>query len=43
MTAGSISVDGTTVFSSYRGKGGKAEKRELPRPLYKITSTEMFI
>ena len=43
MTAGSISVDGTTVFCSYRGKGGKAEKRELPRPLYKITSTEMFI
>ena len=30
MTAGSISVDGTTVFYSYRGKGGKAGKRELP-------------
>ena len=32
MTAGSISVDGTTDFYSYRGKGGKAGKRELPRP-----------
>ena len=32
MTAGSISVDGTTVFYSSRGKGGKTGKRELPRP-----------
>ena len=34
MTAGSISVEGTAVFYSYRGKGGKTGKRELPRPAY---------
>ena len=34
MTAGSISADGTTVFYSYRGKGGKTGKRELPRPAF---------
>ncbi len=33
MTAGSISVDGR-IFYSYRGKGGKTGKRELPRPAY---------
>ena len=34
MTAGSISVEGEVVFYSYRGKGGKAGKRELPRPAF---------
>jgi integrase/recombinase XerD len=34
MTAGSIEVEGGTVFYSYRGKGGKTGKRELPRPAY---------
>jgi integrase len=32
MTAGSIEIAGATVFYSYRGKGGKTGKRELPRP-----------
>jgi integrase/recombinase XerC len=34
MTAGSISFEGGTVFYSYRGKGGKTGKRELPRPAF---------
>ena len=33
MTAGSINVDGR-VFYTYRGKGGKTGKRELPQPAY---------
>ena len=33
MTAGSISVE-DRVYYSYRGKGGKAGKRELPQPAY---------
>ena len=33
MTAGSISVE-DRVFYTYRGKGGKAGKRELPQPAY---------
>jgi site-specific recombinase XerD len=34
LTAGDISVEGETAFYSYRGKGGKAGRRELPRPAY---------
>ena len=34
MTAGSMEVAGETVFYSYRGKGGKTGKRELPRPAF---------
>jgi len=34
LTAGGISVDGDTAFYSYRGKGGKRGRRELPRPAY---------
>src|SRR3954454_17481751 len=34
MTAGSISDEGGAVFYSYRGKGGKTGKRELPGPAY---------
>jgi integrase/recombinase XerC len=34
LTAGDISVEGDTVFYSYRGKGGKRGRRELPRPAY---------
>jgi site-specific recombinase XerD len=33
MTAGSISVE-DRVYYTYRGKGGKAGKRELPQPAY---------
>ncbi|HVA84736.1 MAG TPA: tyrosine-type recombinase/integrase, partial [Candidatus Saccharimonadales bacterium] len=34
LTAGDLSVEGETVFYSYRGKGGKTGRRELPRPAY---------
>jgi integrase/recombinase XerC len=34
LTAGDISVEGDTAFYSYRGKGGKRGRRELPQPAY---------
>ena len=34
LTAGDISIDDETAFYSYRGKGGKRGRRELPRPAY---------
>src|SRR6266545_4673112 len=34
LTAGDISLDGETAFYSYRGKGGKRGRRELPKPAY---------
>jgi site-specific recombinase XerC len=34
LTAGDISLEGETAFYSYRGKGGKGGRRELPRPAY---------
>src|SRR5919109_173449 len=34
LTAGDISVEDDTAFYSYRGKGGKRGRRELPRPAY---------
>jgi site-specific recombinase XerD len=34
LTAGNVSIEGETVFYSYRGKGGKRGRRELPRPAY---------
>jgi integrase/recombinase XerC len=34
LTAGDISLDGETAFYSYRGKGGKRGRRELPRPAH---------
>ena len=34
LTAGSISIEGVTVYYTYRGKGGKTGKRELPRPAF---------
>ena len=39
MTAGSISVEDEVVFYSYRGKGGKTGKRELPRPAFEAILT----
>ena len=39
MTAGSISVEGDAVYYSYRGKGGKTGKRELPRPAFEAIQT----
>jgi len=34
LTVGDISVEGETAFYTYRGKGGKRGRRELPRPAY---------
>ena len=34
LTAGDLSFEGETVFYTYRGKGGKRGRRELPRPAY---------
>ena len=34
LIAGDISIEGETAFYSYRGKGGKRGRRELPRPAY---------
>jgi integrase/recombinase XerC len=34
LTAGDLSVEGDTAFYTYRGKGGKVGRRELPRPAY---------
>jgi site-specific recombinase XerD len=34
LTAGDISDEGETAFYSYRGKGGRRGRRELPRPAY---------
>jgi integrase len=32
LTAGDITAEGETAFYTYRGKGGKRGRRELPRP-----------
>jgi integrase/recombinase XerC len=34
LTAGDISIEGETAFYSYRGKGGKRGRRELPHPAF---------
>src|SRR5664280_716023 len=34
LRAGDLSLEGETVFYSYKGKGGKRGRRELPRPAY---------
>jgi integrase/recombinase XerC len=34
LKAGDLSLEGETTFYSYRGKGGKRGRRELPRPAY---------
>jgi integrase len=34
LRAGDLSLEGETTFYSYRGKGGKRGRRELPRPAY---------
>jgi integrase len=34
LTAGDISIEGDTAYYSYRGKGGKRGRRELPHPAY---------
>ena len=34
LRAGDLSLEGETAFYTYRGKGGKRGRRELPRPAY---------
>jgi len=34
LTTGNISVEGETAFYTYRGKGGKRGRRELPKPAF---------
>jgi integrase/recombinase XerC len=34
LTAGDINLEGETAYYTYRGKGGKQGRRELPRPAY---------
>ena len=34
LTAGDVSLEGETAYYSYRAKGGKRGRRELPRPAY---------
>ncbi|MGO9179319.1 MAG: tyrosine recombinase XerC [Candidatus Limnocylindrales bacterium] len=34
LKAGDLTIDEGTAFYSYRGKGGKTGRRELPRPAY---------
>jgi site-specific recombinase XerD len=41
LTAGDISVEGKTALYSYRGKGGKRGRRELPRPAYEAISATL--
>ncbi len=34
LKAGDVSIEGETVVHTYRGKGGKRGRRELPRPAW---------
>ena len=38
LKAGDITTEGERAFYSYRGKGGKKGRRELPRPAYAASS-----
>ena len=37
LTAGDLSREGGVVYYTYRGKGGKRGRREMPRPAYEAT------
>ena len=41
LRAGDLSVESETVFYSYRGKGGKHGRRELPPPAYEAICTSL--
>ncbi|HEV8280694.1 MAG TPA: tyrosine-type recombinase/integrase [Candidatus Limnocylindrales bacterium] len=41
LAAGDINIEGETVFYSYRGKGGKRGRRELPRPACEALSATL--
>ncbi len=38
LCVGDLSVEGSTMFYVYRGKGGKQGRRELPRPAFEAIS-----
>lgn len=42
LKAGDISIEDSTVFYSYRGKGGKRGRRELPRPVWEAIRTTLL-
>jgi site-specific recombinase XerD len=42
MKRGDLSSDSDRVFYSYRGKGGKTAKRELPRPAYNAIEEQLL-
>jgi hypothetical protein len=41
LKAGDITTEAETAFCSYRGKGGKTGRRELPRPAYDAIRTTL--
>jgi site-specific recombinase XerD len=41
LAAADINIEGETVFYSYRGKGGKRGRRELPRPACEALSATL--
>jgi len=41
MKAGDISCDNGTGYYTYRGKGGKRAKRELPRPAFEAIESSL--
>jgi site-specific recombinase XerD len=41
LKAGSLQLEGSTVYYAYRGKGGKEGKRELPEPAYRAIETAL--
>jgi site-specific recombinase XerD len=41
LTAGSLIQDGERVLYTYRGKGGKTGKRELPQPAYQAITAAL--
>jgi integrase/recombinase XerC len=41
LTAGNLIREGDTIHYTYRGKGGKTGKRELPRPAYEAIVTAL--
>lgn len=43
LTAGDISIEGETAYYSYRGKGGKRGRRELPRPAYEALCATLTV
>jgi integrase/recombinase XerC len=41
LRAGDLGLEGETVYYSYRGKGGKRGRRELPHPAYEAICTTL--